>query len=187
MTRLATTIDRFAALVFGLVLIAVGLGLLVWNTTLLPGIPEAITAPGWVTAADTTWWPWAVAGAGIALVLTALRWLFVHTPKAKIKGLRLATEEPGLVSVDLGEVASAAARALQQCPEVHSAKGRAVIDRGIRTIDLTVTAHSPTTLGALTESIDTVSAEIAGVLGDATIATRTRIHVDKNARRDRVE
>jgi hypothetical protein len=89
--------------------------------------------------------------------------------------------------VDLGEVADAAARVLGQSREAHSAKGRALIDRGTRTIHLTVTAHSPTTLSALTESIDSVNTQIAGMLGDSTIATRTSIHIDKKPRRDRVE
>ena len=181
MTRLATALDRLAALVFGLALIAIGVGLLVWNTNVIPGTPEMITARGLVTAAGTDWWPWAV------LVLTALRWLFVHTPKAKVKALRLSAGDAGSVSANLGEVADAAARALQLSPDVHSAKGRAVIDRGTRTIDLDVTAYSPTALSAVAEAIDTVNSQIAYVVGDTSIATRTSIHIDKHSRRDRVE
>ena len=116
MTRLATTFDRLAALVFGLALIAIGAGLLVWNTNVIPGTPEMITARGLVTAAGTDWWPWAVAGVGVVLVLTALRWLFVHTPKAKVKALRLSAGDAGSVSANLGEVADAAARALELEP-----------------------------------------------------------------------
>lgn len=187
MTRSASALDRLAAVIFGLALIAVGVGLLVWNTNWIAGIPQMITAPGLVTAAGTAWWPWAVAAAGIVLVVTALRWLFSHTPKAKVKDLRLSGGDAGSISVDLGEVADAAARALGQSREAHSAKGRALIDRGTRTIHLTVTAHSPTTLSALTESIDLVNTQIAGMLGDSTIATRTSIHIDKKPRRDRVE
>ena len=183
MTRSASTLDRLAALVFGLALIALGVGLLVWNTDWITGIPQIITAPG----AETGWWPWAVAAAGIVLVAIALRWLFTHTPKAKMKNLRLSGGNAGSISADLGEVADAAARVLGQSTQAHSAKGRAIIDRGTRTIDLTVTAHSPTTLSALIESIDSVNTQIACMLGDPTIATRTSIHIDKHPRRDRVE
>jgi hypothetical protein len=187
MTRLASSLDRLAALVVGLLLIALGVGLLLWMTNVIPGTPDMITARGLVTAADTAWWGWAWAGVGVVLVLTALRWLFVHTPKPKVKALRLAAGDAGLVSVNLGEVADAAARALELSPDVHSAKGRAVIDRGTRTIDLAVTAYSPTTLGGVTEAIDTVNGQIADVVGDTSVATRTLIHIDKSARRDRVE
>jgi hypothetical protein len=187
MTRLATSLDRLAALVFGLALIAIGVGLLAWDTNAIPGTPEMITARGLVTAAGTDWWPWAVTGVGVVLVVTALRWLFIHNPKARVKALRLSAGDAGSVSVDLGEVADAAARALKQSPDVHSATGRAVIDRGTRTIDLTVTAYSPTTLGAVAEAIDTVNSQIADVVGDTSIATRTSIHIGKSTRRDRVE
>ena len=104
-----------------------------------------------------------------------------------MKALRLSAGDGGSVNADLGEVADAAARALQQCPEVHTAKGKAVIDRGIRTIDLAVTAHSTATLGAVTESIDAVSSQVAGMLGDPTVATRAMIHIDKHLRRDHLE
>lgn len=185
MTRLATSLDRFAALVLGLLLILLGLGMLVWNTDWLPRIPQMITAPGLVTAAGTHWWPWALAGAGILLVLLALRWLITHTPKAKIKTQRLSGGENGVISVDLKEVAHGAAHALQQNSDIDSAKGKAIIDRGTRIIDLDVTANSAVLLTEVTGSIDDVGRQIAEVLGDVTIATRTTIHVPKHSHRER--
>ncbi|NVN52801.1 alkaline shock response membrane anchor protein AmaP [Mycolicibacterium hippocampi] len=186
MTRSVTGLDRFAALGLGLLLIAVGAGLFVWNTNWIPGTPQMISAPGLSTASGTGWWPWAVAGVGLVLTITALRWLFAHSPKARVKSLRVVANDLGTVTADLGEVATAAANALERCPDAHSAKGKAVIDRGVRVIDLTVTAHSPSTLAELTESIDTVHSQIAAVLGDTTVATRTVINLDKTSRRANV-
>lgn len=182
MTRSAGAVDRVAALVFGLLLIVTGSGLLVWNTDWLPGIPQMVTAPGLVTASDTAWWPWALAGAGIVLVVLALRWLMMHTPKPTIKALRLPGDGNGTVSADLSAVAGAAADVLAQSGDVRKAKGRGVVDRGTRTILLDVTAHSPTVLTELSHSIDAVNRQIAGVVGDPSIATRTTIHVDKRSR-----
>ena len=186
MTRAVTAIDRLAAFVFGVVLIALGAGALLWNTHWIPRTPEVITAPGLVTASETHWWPWAVAGVGLLLVVVALRWLVAHLPMTRVRQTTLSVGTGGVVSADLGEVADAAGRALQASPDVHSAKGRAVLDRGHRTIDLTVTSHSPTTLGAVIEAADEVSAQIAVVLGDDAVATRTVVHVDARKRRDRV-
>lgn len=186
MTRLATTVDRLAAAVFGLALIAIGVGVLVWNTHWIPGVPQSITAPGLVSATNARWWPWAVAGVGLVLVLVALRWLFSHTPKARVKALPLASGAAGSISVDLGQVADAAASALQLSANSHGAKGKAVIDRGSRTIDLVVTAYSPTTVTPLIATVDGVSGQITEMLGDARVAVRTTVHVDKHARRDRV-
>ncbi len=186
MTRLATTVDRLAAAVFGLALIAVGVGVLVWNTHLIPHGPHVITAPGLVAATNTEWWPWAVAGVGLLLVLLAVRWLFAHTPKARVKSLPLPSSAAGSISVDLGQVADAAAAALQQNANSHGAKGKAVIDRGRRTIDLAVTAYSPTTVTPLIATVDEVGGQITQMLGDARVAVRTTVRVDTHARRDRV-
>ncbi|BDX35183.1 hypothetical protein TUM20985_57300 [Mycobacterium antarcticum] len=183
MTRTASTVDRLAALLLGVLLIVLGLGLLVWNTDWVPRIPQAITAPGFVTAAGTAWWPWALGVGGILLILIALRWLLSHTPKAKVKDLRLASGENGTITADLGAVADAAARALEEDPNIDSAKGKAVIDRGTRTIDLVVNASSPMTLTDLRTPIDLVGRQIADVLGDVAVATRTTVHVDKRPRR----
>jgi hypothetical protein len=183
MTRLATTVDRLAALVFGLAMIAIGAGLLVWNTNWIPHTPEVITAPELVSASQTDWWPWVVAAVGLLLVLVALRWLLTHTPKSRVKQLRLVVGEAGTVTADIGDVASAAARALEASTDAHSARGRAVIDRGVRTIDLTVTAQTPNSLTGLIAAVDDVGAKTAGVLGDA---MRTTLHVDRHTRRNRV-
>ena len=185
MTRLATTLDRLAAVVFGLALIAIGVGVLVWNTYWIPGIPVMITAPGLVAATNTEWWPWAVAGVGIVLVLVSLRWLFVHTPKSRVRALPLSTGAAGSISVDLGQVADAAASALQRSANAIG-QGQSSVDRGARTIDLVVTAYSPTTVPALIESVDAVNGQIAGMLGDARVAVRTTVRVDNRARKDRV-
>ncbi|WP_193043825.1 Asp23/Gls24 family envelope stress response protein [Mycolicibacterium baixiangningiae] len=189
MTRLASTWDRFAALVFGLAAIVLGAGMLMWATDWIPGTPEYVTAPGLVTAAGTAWWPWAVGAVGIVLILLALRWLLIHTPKARVKAVPLTSGQAGgRVSADLGAVAHAAAQILEQHPGVESAKGKAVIDRGVRTVDLTVTARSPLDLDALLDPIDTVCAQTAGVVGDPGIATRTTVRIDHHRRREhRVE
>lgn len=185
MTRVVIAIDRLAAFVFGVVLVALGVGALLWKTHWIPRTPELITAPGLVTASQTHWWPWAVAGVGALLVVLALRWLVAHLPLTRIKQTTLSAGDGGVISADLGEVADAAARALQASPDVYSAKGRAVLDRGVRTIELAVTSHSPTTLGAVIEAADEVSAQLGVVLGGDAVATRTLVHVDTRKRRDR--
>jgi hypothetical protein len=186
MTRLASAWDRFTALILGLVLIALGIGMLAWGFDWPARTPEFVTAPGLVMAANSGWWPWVVAAVGIVLILLALRWLLIHTPKARVKAVPLVSgHSGGTVSADLGAVAHAAAQVLEQYPDVEAAKGKAVIDRGVRTIDLTVTARSPLNIHTLIDPIDTVCAQTAGVLGDTSIATRTTVRIGHGRRRDR--
>jgi hypothetical protein len=189
MTRLASAWDRFTALVLGLALIALGVGMLAWGSEWIPNRPEYVTAPGLVTAANTGWWPWVLAAVGIVLILLALRWLLIHTPKARVKAVPLVSgDSGGTVSADLGAVAHAAAQVLERHPDVESAKGKAVVDRGVRTIDLTVTARSPLSVHTLIDPIDTVCTQTAGVLGDTGIATRTTVRIGHHRGRDyRVE
>lgn len=183
MTRLAVTFDRFAALVAGLALVAFGAALVVWNTTWLPNLPDSIALPGLRSATATGWWPFALAGAGVVLVVVALRWLFAHTPAAKIKDLPLRSDAAGSITVDLGEVATAAAAALAQSLDVESASGKAVVDRGTRTVDLTVTTSASPRPDRLLPAIDAVCAQISGMVSDPSVATRTTIHTGTRERR----
>ena len=183
MTRTAVTVDRLAAGVAGLALIAFGAALVVWNTTWVPNLPDAVTLPGLRAATTTGWWPFALAGAGIVLVVLALRWLFAHSPAAKVKSLPLRSDDTGSITVDLGEVADAAAQALTHSLDVESASGRAVIDRGTRTVDLTITTNAAPRADRLIPAIDAVCAQIAGALSDPSVATRTTIHTGKRERR----
>ena len=185
MTRTVGFIDRMVALLVGVALIALGAAMLVWNSGWIATAPHVITAPALRTATTTTWWPWALAAAGIVMVAGAVWFLLIHTPDTGAKGLRLPSTELGALTVDLSEVAAAAARTLEQVPEVQSARGKVVLDRGVRMVDLTVIATAATDLASLPESIDVVCSQIATMLADPTVATRTVIRIAKVERRVR--
>ena len=178
MTRLTTAADRVAALIVGVTLVALGAGALLWRTELVPGIPHLITAPALVTALDTWWWRWAVAGAGLLCVAVALRWLLAHRPARKAAPILLHEEgDPGTVIVDPAAVAAAAAEALNQHPGVYSAKGKAITDQGLRTIELAVTTAHPEELPTLIRAIDDTCANIAECTGDSPLAARATLHI----------
>jgi hypothetical protein len=179
MTGTATFLDRVAALVLGVFLLAVGAAMVIWTTHLIDGAPEYLTAPGLVFAAQTAWWPWAVTAAGILLVLLGLRWLATHRPARRARELTLADSNlsDGCLSADLGSLADAAAAELRERPAITSARGKAVIDRGKPSIHLDVTAAGTDTLAHAARAADEVAATTVGMLGDA-IAVQTRLHVN---------
>ncbi|MFD4368314.1 alkaline shock response membrane anchor protein AmaP [Rhodococcus sp. NPDC058521] len=184
MSRSAAFFDRLLALLIGLVLVAVGAGALIWNTSLFSNKPETITAPWLVNATESPWWGWAAGIGGVVLILLALRWLFAHSPASKAKSLQLAgSGSEGALVADIGSVADGAARALEASPGVHSAKAKSIVDRGTRTVDLSVTLDTAADLRRVTERIDEVCADFAQMLGTDSVATRTTIHFDK-ARHD---
>jgi hypothetical protein len=178
MTRWAIGLDRVVVFLVGGVLIVVGAGALLWHTGLIPGFPRLVTAPALTEAISTWWWRWAVAGAGLACTAVALRWLAAHRPAGKAAPLLVHdSDTPGTLTIDPSAVAAAAADALQQHPAVRHAKGKAVTDRGERTIELAVTAAHPNDLDALVEAIDTTCADIARATDGAPLAARATIHI----------
>ena len=178
MSRPATVLDRTAAVIVGLVLVLVGVGVFLWNSAWFNGIPEFITAPGLALSVRSWWWPWAVTAAGIALVLLGMRWLTSHSmaPRAHTAALP-GSGVHGSLTTDLSAIASAASRRLELNPSVRSAKATAIVDRGRRTIDITAITESVHDIAAATAAADQVCCEAITMIGDDSIATRTRIRV----------
>lgn len=173
-------LDRAATLVAGLALAAIGAVAVLWPTHAVRGIPDEISTGPMVRATTSTWWPWELAGAGVLLVLIGLVWLVSHVPSRRAPVLRVpGTADPGVITVNLDGVASAAAAALEREPDVQSAKGKAVTDRGIATVELTVTVGHPAGLTGVITAVDTTCAHIARATGTSAVAARTVLQVAK--------
>lgn len=175
--------DRAATLVVGLAVAAIGVAAVLWPTRLVRGVPEHLSAGPVLRATASSWWPWELAGAGVLLVLIGLLWLISHIPTRKTPVLRVpGTTDPGFITINLDGVASAAATALEQEPDVQSAKGKAITDRGTPTVELTVTVVHPAGLtGALT-AIGTTYGHIARATtstGTPPVAARTMLQIAK--------
>ena len=178
MTRTTIALDRLAGLLVGVALIAVGIGALIWHTGWVDGLPQVITAPGLADAVDTPWWRWAVAGAGLVCVVVALRWLSAHRPSIKAGPIRMHdAEDVGTITIDPAAIASVAADALERHPAVRAAKGKAVADRGKRTIEMTVTAAHPDELMSVIAAIDDTCAQIALAAGDVPLNVRATLRI----------
>ncbi|MEZ0050636.1 hypothetical protein ABIA30_001634 [Mycobacterium sp. MAA66] len=176
-------LNRAATLSTGIAVTAIGVAAVLWPTHLMRAAPERISAGPVVRATTSTWWPWGLAAAGALLVLIGLSWLILHVPVRKAPVLRVpGTTCPGFITVNLDGVASAAAAALAQEPNVQSAKGKAVIDRGTSTVELTVTVAHPAGLAGVISAIDTTCTHIAQATGGAenpTVAARTVLQIAK--------
>ena len=188
MTRSTVAVDRLATAIIGLLLVAGGAAVLLWDTALIDDIPEYITAPGPVSAFESSWWPWASAGVGVVLVLVALRWLVAHRPASKIDRASVAGEKsntevertiPGRATADVTALASASARALETYAAIKKASAKAVIDRRQRTIVINATAESPELLGEAGRAADQVARDAVTMIGDSSLATRTVIYIEK--------
>lgn len=176
MSRTLTTIDRVLVLLLALVLLAGGVGAALWHSGRITALRGTITASWLSTAAAASWWPWAVGAAGVVLVILALRWIAAHISGSRVRDVRLpGSTTTGRLTVDLGALASAAATSVQDTPGVRSATGKALDDRGRRTLALTLTIDPHADLATVTAATDRACRDLGTALGDP--ATATRVHL----------
>ncbi|WP_432497586.1 hypothetical protein [Kineococcus gypseus] len=187
MTRRVLALDRLAALVAGLVLLALGLAAAAWGAGQLPRLwPAAPAELRLSTATDAyaqSWWPLASGAAGAVLVLLALWWLLAHLPRRGVPHLRLpGSDRTGALAVDGGSAVQAAAEEVAALPGVRSADGRLVHERGHLLAVLTVTADPTADLAELVDGVERVSGDLRRVLGRDDVRGRVRVQVARRAR-----
>lgn len=122
----AAVFDRFATVVVGAVLIAIGAAGAAWQRGQLPDqVHDArrtfeTWSPG--SWADMAWWPWALTAAAVLALVIGLRWLYAHRPRRQ--PARLVSENDEHASVDLVSAAQNAAAEFESTPGIASASGR---------------------------------------------------------------
>lgn len=165
MSRATLAADRVMAAIAGLVLVAVGAGLVVWWGGWWQALPDRVDVSAVASWAGEPWWPWALGGAGVVLVLVGLRWLAGHVPNRGVGQLRLAgSDGTGQLRVDAVAVASAAAQAFADTPGVRSASGAIRRDRGQLVALIRATVEPAADLAVVASAADLVSAQLHGVL-----------------------
>lgn len=178
MTRTTETADRFATLVVALALIALGVLGVIWRLDQWIPLPRAVSTSSAQRLTESGRWPWALAAAGILLLLIGLRWLVAHLRTTGIREVNLpGTSKAGHLSVDVKAAASGAADALAATNGVRHVSGKAVRQRGQLVVDLDATIDSDAELADIASSADRVSAELAQVLGRPDIYCRVRVGV----------
>ena len=141
---------------------------------------RTVRAPWLTTATAAGWWPWAEAGTGVIL---GLRWITAHINPSKVRDVRLTgSTTGGRLTVDLGALATAAATSVQDTPGVRATTGRALDDRGRRTIALTITLNPDADLAMITAATDQASRDLSTALGDTTTAIRVHLHTAHTTR-----
>ena len=125
MSRAAIALDRAAALVVAVILIAVGAGAVAWWLDLLTWLPAARDTSVVRDGTHQPWWPWAAGGAGLIAMVAGLRWMIAHLPDRGVGDLMLTGSGPdGALRAASGPVAHAAAQALAAAPGVRRGQRR---------------------------------------------------------------
>lgn len=182
MSRAAIALDRAAALVVAVILIAVGAGAIVWWLDLLTWLPAALDTSVVRDGTHQPWWPWAAGGAGLIAVVAGLRWMIAHLPDRGVGDLMLTGSGPdGALRAASGPVAHAAAQALAAAPGVRSATGRVLRERGQLVARLTGTVEASADLRIIAAAADQVAADLRAVLGRDDLYCQVRLTVGRRA------
>jgi hypothetical protein len=187
-SRRVLGLDRFLALLLGLVLVALGAAVGAWGlgqlTRVWPSAPGQVSTGPVTNALGASWWAGAAAAGAVVLGLLGLWWLLAHIPRRSTGGpLRLSgSDRSGALSVDGSAAAQTAAEVLAETPGVRSASGKVVSDRGQLVAEISVTAEPSVDLTELAEAVERTTADLNTVLGRSDLRGRVAVHI---ARRER--
>ncbi|NKR98223.1 hypothetical protein GS473_16080 [Rhodococcus hoagii] len=185
MKRGPAALNRLLVLLIGLVLAGLGAAALAWDRD-VAAVRDAVgrlDRDRVVAVPDEPWWHWALgATIGVCLVLgiVVLAVDLSRRRAAPTGMLESVTDTP--VSIDLGPIATGVAAELARLTGVRRARGRALSDRGLATIQVTVEADPRTDIAALTDAADRVAATTTAALGGsaiADVAVRVLLHLDR--------
>ncbi|MEP6854798.1 MAG: hypothetical protein ABJA33_04975 [Pedococcus sp.] len=164
MSRAVLAVDRVAAAIVAMVLIATGLaGLAWWRGDL--GLSGPLDASSVVDQTTQPWWPWVAGLIGVALVLLGLRWLAGHVISRGVGQVRLpGTGKQGRLTAQVKPIAQAASDVLEATDGVRSVRGTINRDRGQLVARLTATIEPQADLATVAAAADAVSADLKKVL-----------------------
>ena len=187
MRRSVLGLDRVMAILLGLVLLIVGVGLAAWYNGnlrhLLPQFPKKLSTDGAGDIADTTWWPWAIGGAGALAVLLGLWWLIAHLPRRSVGLLVLpGSGKTGRLRVDPSGPAATAAEVLADTPGIRTAHSKVQRDRGQLVVALSATMDPRADLGEVITATDAVATDLNAVLGRDDARARVLLSVARRAK-----
>lgn len=140
-----------------------------------------IDRPRVIDVPDQRWWPWALAATVALGLLIGITLLAVTLTRRRTSPVQLYDSVTGTaVTVELGPAASGIAGELAALPGVRHTKGRAVVERGLPTLSVVVTADPALVdIADFTAQAEGIAARVAHDLGYAPVATQVLLHLDR--------
>ena len=185
MTRGVAAVDRLLALLLGLLLVAGGLAAAAWQRDLIPNAADRTRLGPVRTAAEQSWWPWAVGAGGVVVVLLALWWALAHLRRRRVKAIRLAgSDGTGVLRLHVGPVVEAAGSQLAHRLGVTSVRTSVTRERGAPVAELVVTTEHGADLGRVTSDVRHTCRELATALDGEPVSVRVLLHAQPAPRGD---
>ncbi|MGL5859266.1 MAG: hypothetical protein ACRC35_12850 [Angustibacter sp.] len=187
MSRSTLAVDRVVTLLLGVLLLALGVGAIVWWTGRAPVLDrllDQVELGGVAAVTERPWWPWVLAGAGALLVLAGLRWAFAHRPGRSVDQLSLpGSQAHGRLRSDASSAVGCAAQLLRQVRGIRNARGAVVHDRGQLVARVTATIDPASDIGDVVAACDEVAVDLAQVLSRDDLSSLVLLRVAARGRR----
>jgi len=181
MRRSVLAFDRVVVLLLGLVLIAIGVAAVGWQTGFLESVWDDVPDELAVDSSQVTQGSTYALLAGVvgaALVVLGLWWLLAHLPRRSVGSLRLPSgEQPGRLVVEPGPAVATAAEVLADDPMIRASRGAVLADRGERVVRLRATVDPDADLSEVVAACDRVLADLAHVLPADQLRSRVELSV----------
>jgi hypothetical protein len=171
MRHSTAAVARVLSALLGLGLLLAGGSIILWRCHV--GFARTLYAHAdrhwYLTAGQQPWWSWALAVITIVGLVGGLVLLTVTLRPNRLGTVELArsVEPLGTSTLGAGTFADAVAAELARHELVYSARGRAVIDRGLPTLRITVTAPVEVPLDQLRGLAAAARADVASAIGAA--------------------
>ncbi|MDF3304295.1 hypothetical protein P3H15_04605 [Rhodococcus sp. T2V] len=182
MTHRTAAVNRLIVLLVGLVLLGFGAYAIAWDLQ-VPIVREWVSRydRARVTALpDQGWWGWALAATVVVGLVFGIVLLALDLTRRRTSAVAVPDRESGTyVTVDLGSLANGVASELAQYPGVRQTRARAVVERGLPTLSIVVTADPTLDIHDFTRTSEDVASWVASTLGGEQVATQVLLHLDR--------
>lgn len=167
-------IDRAAAILFGLLLLAGGAAVIDWRFDLV-GVWTRLDADRIAATFDEPWFPWAAGGVAIVLGALALWWLLARIPRPVEGRVPLGSDGADRIEVDVKSIAPRLREQLERsAPVDHVTSGRIVTGTG-QLVELRAHVDPRADGESLVKAAEHLAATVAEAFPDGQVTVRTLI------------
>jgi hypothetical protein len=167
-------IDRTAAALLGLLLLAAGAAVLEWRFDVL-GLWDRLDTGAVRDAVDADWFAWAAVAAAVALAVLALWWLLARVPRPVEGRIRLGGSGADRVDVDVRSIEPRLRESLERnAPVDHVTSRRTRTDAGLL-VRLRADVDPRADAESLRRAADDVAAAVEEAFPDREVAVRVLI------------
>jgi hypothetical protein len=179
-TRAGVALARVSLVVLGLVLVIGGVAVALWSwglaNELVASPPDRIDTQPVTGLTEQAWWPWALAAAGLALIVLAVVWILAAIPRPETSTMELpGSGTDGRLSADVPAFATRAASQAAAELDSSSSSGRLVREKRQLIVDMQVSVSPEHDLARANASAERATSTLRRVLGRDDLPIRFRL------------